>query len=250
MPITLLQSLLRGEKVLVPFSHPIHGLRAGLLGAREILTRFRADDGSLVTVGEVLQDLHLPRDLQVELDLMCLDSTFRGLAKLPASPALNFVNVEPLTLTAPAFWERIPEWLTKSPVPPSQIVLEFTEGHAIHDMELLQSLARRLREIGLRIAVDDLGSGVASLSHMARLAPDFIKADQSLVQQVHRRPYQAALLNALAHFANRMCVGFIAEGIETEDELQAVVDADVPWGQGFLFGMPKPLLPEDQEDDD
>jgi EAL domain-containing protein (putative c-di-GMP-specific phosphodiesterase class I) len=93
----------------------------------------------------------------------------------------------------------------------------------------------------LRIAVDDLGSGAASLSHMSRLAPDFIKVDRSLVQRVHRRPYQAALLNALSIFAERMRVGFIAEGIETAEELQAVMDADVPWGQGFIFGEPEPL---------
>jgi EAL domain-containing protein (putative c-di-GMP-specific phosphodiesterase class I) len=97
--------------------------------------------------------------------------------------------------------------------------------------------------MGLRVAVDDLGAGVASLTHMARLAPDFIKADRSLVEQVHRRPYQAALLNALAHFAERMCIGFIAEGIETLDELQAVLDADVPWGQGFVLGQPWPTRP-------
>ena len=78
---------------------------------------------------------------------------------------------------------------------------------------------------------------------MARLAPDFIKADRSLVEQVHRRPYQAALLNALSHFAQRMCVGFIAEGIETLEELEAVMDADVPWGQGFILGQPWPTRP-------
>jgi len=90
--------------------------------------------------------------------------------------------------------------------------------------------------------VDDLGAGVASLTHMARLAPDFIKADRSLVEQVHRRPYQAALLNALAHFAEHMRVGFIAEGVELYEELISVMDADVPWVQGFVYGRPEPIL--------
>lgn len=250
MALNLLQSLLRGEKVLVPFSHPIHGLKPGLLGAREILTRFKANTGEMVTVGDILQDHALPRDLQVELDLVCLENTFRALGQVPPSQNLNFVNIEPLTLNSEEFWNQIPGWLEGSAIPAGQIVLEFTEGHSIHDMDVLTAQARRLREHGLRIAVDDLGSGVASLSHMARLAPDFIKADKSLVEQVHRRPYQAALLNALAVFANRMCVGFIAEGVETEDELQAIIDADVPWAQGFLFGEPVPLLPDAEEADD
>ena len=119
--------------------------------------------------------------------------------------------------------------------------MEITETNAMHDLTLMEGFARRLREIGLRLAVDDLGSGVASLSHMARLAPDFIKVDKSLTRDVHRHPYQAALLNALALFAERMRVGYIVEGIETLEELQAVIDADVPWGQGFIFGQPEPL---------
>jgi EAL domain-containing protein (putative c-di-GMP-specific phosphodiesterase class I) len=105
----------------------------------------------------------------------------------------------------------------------------------------MEGFGRRLREIGVRMAVDDLGSGTASLSHMARLAPDFIKVDRSLVHDVHLHPYQAALLNALALFADRMGAGYIVEGIETLEELQAVIDADVPWGQGFIFGQPEPL---------
>jgi EAL domain-containing protein (putative c-di-GMP-specific phosphodiesterase class I) len=120
----------------------------------------------------------------------------------------------------------------------TKVVMELTESCSALEMDDLHAYSRRLRDFGVRIAVDDLGSGVASLTHMARLAPDYIKADQSLVHLAHRRPYQAALLNALAHFARRMCVGFIAEGIETAEELQAVQDADVPWAQGFVYGEP------------
>jgi EAL domain-containing protein (putative c-di-GMP-specific phosphodiesterase class I) len=121
--------------------------------------------------------------------------------------------------------------------------MEFTESQGVHGPEVLQGYAQRLRDTGLRVAVDDLGSGVASLTHLARLAPDFIKADRSLVEQAHRRPYQAALLNALAHFANAMRIGFIAEGIETMEELEAVMDAGVPWGQGYILGQPWPTRP-------
>jgi EAL domain-containing protein (putative c-di-GMP-specific phosphodiesterase class I) len=129
------------------------------------------------------------------------------------------------------------------PFEPSCVVMEFTESQGVHDLKALQGYANRLRDLGLRVAVDDLGAGVASLTHMARLAPDFIKADRSLVEQAHRRPYQAALLNALAHFAKAMRIGFIAEGIETLEELEAIMDAGVPWGQGFIFGQPWPTKP-------
>ena len=150
------------------------------------------------------------------------------------------MNLEPVSLEAPSFWDNLPRWLAALPFGPDRVVLEFTESQGIHDPEDLTRFPQRLRELGLMVAVDDLGAGVASLTHMARIAPDFIKADRSLVEQVHRRPYQAALLNALSHFAKAMRIGFIAEGIETQEELEAVMDADVPWGQGFILGQPWP----------
>ncbi|NTW86779.1 MAG: EAL domain-containing protein, partial [Holophagaceae bacterium] len=165
------------------------------------------------------------------------------LARAGDDTYLHFVNLEPVSLEAPGFWKSLPAWLEALPFSPELVVMEFTESQGVHDLEALQGYAGRLRDLGLRVAVDDLGAGVASLSHMAQLAPDFIKADRSLVHNAHRRPYQAALLNALAHFATAMRIGFIAEGIENLEELEAVMDAGVPWGQGFILGQPWPTRP-------
>ncbi len=245
MPEELLSKILSDELALLPQTQPIMGLRAGRVEAREYLTHFRDSQGQDYSTGFLLQSQQIPHHLRVALDLKCLDATFAALAMLPPSvPHLHFVNLEPNTLESDQFWKALPRWLEGLRVPHDHVVLEFTEAQSVHDLDELKEFARRLREQGLRIAVDDLGSGVASLSHMARLAPDFIKADRSLVHQAHRRPYQAALLNALAHFAQAMRVGFIAEGIETPEELQSVMDADVPWGQGYVFGKPVPGIPE------
>jgi EAL domain-containing protein (putative c-di-GMP-specific phosphodiesterase class I) len=238
----LLERILAGEWPLVPYAHEIHGLKSGQVEAREILTRIRRPSGEVSSLWTMFPDTKDNHAKRVEIDMLCLETSFRGLSATPFSQQLQFINLEPLTLESPDFWKRVESWLGNISYPPHQIVLEFTESHSIHDLNELQSYARRLREMGLRIAVDDLGAGVASLSHMARLSPDFIKADKSLVEQCHRRPYQAALLNALAVFAERMRVGYIAEGIETQSELQAIIDADVPWAQGFVFGEPEPLL--------
>lgn len=236
----LLQEILQGERPLESHAQSVIGLRRGTPVAQEYLTRFLGPDGALHPLSLLLPE-HLDSDLRIGLDLACLERTFQTLACQSATDLLHFVNLDPHTLASERFWDRLPGWLQGVEIPPVQVVLEFTEGQSMHDLDALQVFARRLREHGLLIAVDDLGAGVASLTHMARLAPDFIKADRSLVHQVHRRPYQAALLNALSVFAQRMRIGFIAEGIETPDELQAVVDADVPWGQGYVFGRPGPL---------
>lgn len=233
-----LQDLLTGRCELYPCTHEIHGLKTGRVEAVEILTRYRSEAGLLEPIGPLLRAAGLSAETRATLDLRCLEAALRALSRTDGRWSCAFVNVEPMTLAHPPFWTAFRDWLDLPGLRRLRLVLELTESCAELDLESLQEHSRRLRDLGVRIAVDDLGSGVASLTHMARLAPDYIKADQSLVRLAHRRPYQAALLNALAHFARRMCVGFIAEGIETPEELQAVIDADVPWAQGYHFGEP------------
>lgn len=241
----LLHSILAGQRPAIPHAQSIMNLHSGLVEAKEVLTRFEDVDGRMCTVGNLLEDVTLPPDMRIMLDLLCLGSVFEGLAHHPITDHLIFINLHPTTLDSPDFWNRIQPWIWNLSIPPHRIVLEITETYVLHDLDRLQSYARRLRELGLRIAVDDLGSGAASLSHMSRLEPDFIKADRSLVERVHERPYQAALLNALALFAKRMGVGFIAEGIETPEDLATIRQAEVPWGQGYILGEPERLiLPE------
>jgi EAL domain-containing protein (putative c-di-GMP-specific phosphodiesterase class I) len=243
MPKGILESMLNGEGVLQPHVQPMYRLSDNRLMALEYLARYLDSDGQAHPVGPMLQDPALRPEDRLLLDLKFLESTFHTLATTGEKSHLHFVNLEPVSLEAPGFWDCLPRWLEALPFGPDWVVMEFTESQGSHDLLALQGYANRLRNMGLRVAVDDLGAGVASLSHMARLAPEFIKADRSLVEQVHRRPYQAALLNALSHFARRMCIGFIAEGIETLEELEAVMDADVPWGQGYILGQPWPSKP-------
>ncbi len=240
----ILEHMLNGEGIIVPHVQPMYRLSDNRLMALEYLARYLDADNRAHPVGTLLQDPALPPEDRLILDLKFLESTFQTLARTGDANHLHFVNLEPVSLEAPGFWESMPRWLESLPFGPDNVVMEFTESQGVHDLLALQGYANRLRDMGLQVAVDDLGAGVASLTHMARLAPDFIKADRSLVEQVHRRPYQAALLNALSHFAQRMRIGFIAEGIETLEELEAVMDADVPWGQGFILGQPWPTRPK------
>ncbi|MCE1229435.1 MAG: EAL domain-containing protein [Firmicutes bacterium] len=241
MSASILHDILQGRRRALTYTHSILELKSGHQVATELLTRFEGDDGRMRTVGHLLDDVTLSSAHRVELDLLCVGAVFESLAETPISDRLLFINLHPLTLASPMFWQKLRPWLWDLSIPPHRIVLEITEEFGSLSLDDLEVHAQRLRRMELRIAVDDLGNGVASLAHMARLAPDFIKVDRSLVHQAHRRPYQAALLNALSVFASRMGVGYIAEGIETREELQAILDADVPWGQGFLFGEPTPL---------
>lgn len=243
MPGGMLKRMLSGEGAIVSHVQPVYRLRDNRLVAREYLARYLDANGNAHPVGPILQDSGLAKEDRLALDLRFLETTFGALARNGDGSHLHFVNLEPVSFEAPGFWEALPRWLEALPFGPERVVMEITESQGTHNLAHLQGYVKRLRVRGLRLAVDDLGAGVASLTHMARLAPDYIKADRSLVEQVHRRPYQAALLNALAHFAEAMRIGFIAEGIESMEELEAVLDAGVPWGQGYVLGQPWPSRP-------
>jgi EAL domain-containing protein (putative c-di-GMP-specific phosphodiesterase class I) len=124
---------------------------------------------------------------------------------------------------------------------PDRVVLEITEHEAVTDYtDILASIAE-LRELGLRIAVDDVGAGFASLRHLLRLKPDVLKLDVSLCRHVNSAPGRA-LVHGLLSFAHHSDATVVAEGIETDEELAGVLSLGVGFGQGFLLGRPAPIL--------
>src|SRR5205807_8755918 len=94
---------------------------------------------------------------------------------------------------------------------------------------------------GGRLAVDDAGAGFSSLRHILRLAPDFIKLDGALTRGIDRDRTRRALGAALISFASEIGVPIIAEGVETQDEVDALRALRVTCGQGFHLGMPADL---------
>jgi EAL domain-containing protein (putative c-di-GMP-specific phosphodiesterase class I) len=120
----------------------------------------------------------------------------------------------------------------------SNVVIEITEHElASEDGSLEEGLAR-LRNRGARIAVDDAGAGYAGLNQIMRVQPEIIKLDRSLVEGVHADGAKAALIEFFVLFASRVGAKVCAEGIETVDELRAVVNLGVTFGQGYLLGRP------------
>jgi EAL domain-containing protein (putative c-di-GMP-specific phosphodiesterase class I) len=122
-----------------------------------------------------------------------------------------------------------------------RIVLEITEHEEIEDYGALAQALEPLRQRGLRVAVDDVGAGYASLRHALQLAPDMVKMDISLTRGVDRDPGRRALAAALISFAGETNMTIVAEGIETVAELAALRELGVRYGQGFYFARPAPL---------
>lgn len=172
-------------------------------------------------------------ELGLQLELRTINEALHSLPKIPGGMFLS-VNSSHHTASSPELVDRL-EGVEH------RIVLEITEHEEIEDYGALARSLEPLRERGLRVAVDDVGAGYASLRHALQLAPDMVKMDISLTRGVDRDPGRRALAAALISFAAETNMTIVAEGIETVAELAALRELGVPYGQGFYFARPAPL---------
>lgn len=122
--------------------------------------------------------------------------------------------------------------------PLERIVLELTEHEHVEDYEGLYRSLARVRAGGVRIAVDDAGSGYASLRHVLSIRPDIIKLDLSLTRAIEDDPVRQALAAAIVAFGRHVSCKIVAEGIESESQLRALRALGVEHGQGYLLARP------------
>ena len=121
---------------------------------------------------------------------------------------------------------------------PEQIVLEVTEGEVLGNQDRFTELIGIYRGLGMRMAVDDFGSGYSGLNVLADFQPDQIKLDKNLVRGIQSRGPRQAIVRAILQVCRDLGIELIAEGIESNEEYQWLCDAGVESFQGYLFAHP------------
>ena len=209
---------------------PICTLAGSTVGA-EALSRFHGPPprGPLRWFAEA-EEVGLLRDLE----LVAVRAALAALPDLPNGVFLS-VNVSPATLATAGFLHLI----AGSDGP--RVVVEITEHARIHDYESLRDALDAVREFGVRVAIDDAGAGFASLRHILRLEPEFIKLDRTLIDGIEADRSRQALAAGLISFAEKIDATIVAEGIERPAEVDALAELGVRYGQGFYFARPAPL---------
>lgn len=150
-----------------------------------------------------------------------------------------FINLDPRAIDDPFLLRgNLFRELEALQLHPSNIVLEITERHAITNYRVFRKIIEEYRKKGYLIAVDDAGAGYSSLESIAEIYPDFIKLDMSLIRNIDIDSIKQALLETFVQFADKVKCKIIAEGIETEGELQTLIELGVMYGQGFFLGKP------------
>lgn len=172
--------------------------------------------------------------LGTQLEQVTILGALRGLERLPENCYLS-VNLSPATVVSGGLRPLLGR------IAAERIVIEITEHAAVDDYEALRTGLRPFRNAGMRLAIDDVGSGFASLRHVLRLTPDIIKIDRSLVHEVTTDPAQHAIAIALAELGRRVGTNVVAEGVEDRATLDMLHHAGITHAQGWLFDRPGPL---------
>ncbi|MCI0750042.1 MAG: EAL domain-containing protein [Nevskiales bacterium] len=124
-----------------------------------------------------------------------------------------------------------------------RVVLEITEHAMLDGVKDIRQRISNLRALGFRIAIDDLGAGYAGLTSFAHLEPDVVKLDMSLVQNAHRHSTKRKLIGSMTALCREMDMRVVAEGVETPEERDALIECGCDLLQGYLFARPDKAFP-------
>jgi EAL domain-containing protein (putative c-di-GMP-specific phosphodiesterase class I) len=210
---------------------PIYSLATGALIEVEALARFHATP---YRTPDVWFAMAHSVGLGIELELAAIEMALSFLGRIPEQISVA-INASPEVIGSSALAVMIES------VEPTRIVLELTEQIAVANYQHLSGLLADYRKQGVQLAIDDTGSGFASLSHILKLAPDLIKLDRALTTGIDFDPVRRALAKALQSFSSDTGASIIAEGIETAAELVALQEIGIPYGQGYYLGRPGPV---------
>ena len=214
------------DRAFTTFLQPIMRLDGGAVVAVEALTRFPDGVRPDQRFGEASR-----LGLGLALERSTLAAAIEAAADQPTDVALS-VNVSPDVLR---FDEQLVDLLGGAGRP---VIVELTEHERIDDYAAIRTAFTALGP-SVQLAVDDAGSGYASLRHILALQPAFVKLDMEWVRGIDHDPIRRSLVSGLTYFAVETGCELIAEGIETEEERAALLELGVRLGQGYLLGHPK-----------
>jgi EAL domain-containing protein (putative c-di-GMP-specific phosphodiesterase class I) len=222
-----------GSKKLKAAYQPVCHLPGGDVFGYEAL--IRGPRGTSLEQPNALFAVAHENGMSIELETLCLETVFQTLPRGVEGRRL-FVNATSTLLRHPVFLDdRNLKSINRSH---PDVVVEISEREIVGDYSSFFGILERLRSCGLRIALDDAGSGYSGLEAILHLKPDYIKVADSLVRRLEADPIKQEIITSLTAIGRRLGATLIAEGIERTEERDALVALGVPYGQGYLLGRP------------
>ncbi|AXK80475.1 EAL domain-containing protein [Pseudolabrys taiwanensis] len=235
----LKRALAAGE--LVPYYQPIVDIRSGQLRGAEVLVRWRKPDGSLVFPGSFIplaESSGLIRDMT--RDLMRRVCAEAG-ASLGLRPGLKIsFNFAGKLFSDETIVKDVRNIFANSPIKLSQVVLEVTERDPIENFTETRQIIAALQGLGVRIAIDDVGTGHSGLSYMLKLGVDIIKIDKMFVDAIGTDRNSMTIVETLVDLAHNMRMDVVAEGVENFEQVTLLRELGIRSAQGYVFAPPLP----------
>jgi EAL domain-containing protein (putative c-di-GMP-specific phosphodiesterase class I) len=196
----------------------------------------RSDEPLLLLPKAVLKAAEKMRRVN-EVGRAVRDAVASDMEFMPESGAFAFLNVHPEDLLDPALY------LPSAPLTrvAQRVVLELSDRASLDSVVDARERIERLRALGFRIAIDDLGAGQADSSTFAQLEPEFVKIDLSIIRGVDKDPSKRKMVHALVRLCHNMGKSVIAEGVENAGERDTLVEAGCDFLQGYFLGSPAPF---------
>jgi diguanylate cyclase (GGDEF)-like protein len=232
----LRQAIVHGELEL--HYQPLVNLEENRITACEALLRWKHPQRGMVSPAEFIP-LAEETGLIVPLGEWVLNTACAAAVTWPAHISVS-VNVSPVQFKRSSFGLSVVRALGASGLLPSRLELELTEAVLIRNDEVVLNTLNQLRELGLRIVMDDFGVGYSSLGYLRRFPFDKVKIDRSFIKSVMEDACSRAIVQAVVSITRSLGLPTVAEGVETEEQLQLVHRLGCTEAQGYLFGKAIP----------
>ncbi|MFZ5973915.1 MAG: GGDEF domain-containing protein [Bacillota bacterium] len=173
-----------------------------------------------------------------ELECLCRRKALQNAQKLQLQGSI-FLNVSPDIINNPKFKAGFTkETLSRYGIDPEKVIIEITEKSALDDFSDYKKTINHYKEQGYKIAIDDAGSGYSGLKLIADIRPHYVKLDMDIIRNVDKDKFKLALVKSFRDFCGATDIKLVAEGIETSEELETLIEIGVNYAQGYFIQRP------------
>ncbi len=237
------------NKLIKTVFQPIILLRDGSVFGHEALSRITCKNSSIKNPDQLFTEAAKHNCLW-QLELLCRTKALEA-AFVYMVPPYNkklFINVNPYTMNDESFKRGFTrEFLMQYSIDPNNIIFEITEKNVITDINSFKSIITYYKNQDYGIAIDDTGSGYSGLNLISEVNPHFIKLDMNLIRDINKDRLRYSLVKGMVEFSKAANISIIAEGIETYEELDTVINLGVQYGQGFYIQRPEEEIRDIEE---